>query len=59
MVILKTARIEGDVSYETLTIEQGARLDGRLSPGATQTAATPIARLPKLDDDLILPAAAE
>ncbi|MBC2670875.1 polymer-forming cytoskeletal protein [Novosphingobium piscinae] len=32
LVILKTARIEGDVSYETLTIEQGARVEGKLSP---------------------------
>ncbi|MCT2401244.1 bactofilin family protein [Novosphingobium mangrovi (ex Huang et al. 2023)] len=36
VVILKTARIEGDVSYDTLTIEQGARLDGRLSPHGGQ-----------------------
>lgn len=32
LVILKTARIEGDVGYDTLTIEQGARVDGKLSP---------------------------
>jgi len=32
LVILKTARIEGDVAYETLTIEQGAQVDGKLSP---------------------------
>lgn len=31
LVILKTARIDGDVSYDTLTIEQGAHVDGRLS----------------------------
>ncbi|MEY2943148.1 MAG: hypothetical protein RLY97_1162 [Pseudomonadota bacterium] len=29
LVILKSARIHGDVQYETLTIEQGARVDGR------------------------------
>lgn len=34
LVVLKTARIEGDVSYDTLTIEQGARVDGKLTPRA-------------------------
>ena len=29
LVILKTARIEGDVHYDALTIEQGAEVDGR------------------------------
>jgi len=32
LVILKTARIIGDVHYDALTIEQGAVIDGRLSP---------------------------
>src|SRR6218665_2428148 len=32
LVILRTARIHGDVHYEALTIEQGAQVDGRLSP---------------------------
>jgi len=32
LIILRTARIRGDVHYETLTIEQGAQVDGRLSP---------------------------
>lgn len=45
VVILKTARIEGDVSYDTLTIEQGARLEGRLSPNGGQMPPA-IARLP-------------
>ncbi len=31
LVVLKSARIEGDVSYETLTIEQGAVVDGRFA----------------------------
>jgi cytoskeletal protein CcmA (bactofilin family) len=31
LVILKSARIEGDVHYDTLTIEQGAEVDGRLA----------------------------
>lgn len=34
LVILKTARIDGDVFYDALTIEQGARVDGRFSPRA-------------------------
>lgn len=32
LVILKSAKIEGDVSYETLTIEQGAAVEGRFAP---------------------------
>lgn len=41
LVILKTAQIEGDVHYETLTIEQGAKVDGRFAPnGALQSAPT-------------------
>ncbi len=38
LVILKTARIDGDVSYETLTIEQGAAVNGRFSPRALPVA---------------------
>lgn len=36
LVILKTARIEGDVAYDALTIEQGARVDGKLTPKAVE-----------------------
>lgn len=32
LVVLKTARIEGDVTYDALTIEQGAQVDGKLTP---------------------------
>jgi cytoskeletal protein CcmA (bactofilin family) len=32
LVVLKTARLHGDVQYDTLTIEQGATVDGHLSP---------------------------
>lgn len=39
LVVLKTARIQGDVHYETLTIEQGAQVDGRFSPEARGKAA--------------------
>jgi cytoskeletal protein CcmA (bactofilin family) len=31
LVILKTARIEGDVFYDALTIEQGAQVDGKFA----------------------------
>lgn len=58
VVILKTARIEGDVAYDALTIEQGARLDGRLSPSGGQMPPA-IARLPHAEPELVLPAAAE
>ena len=36
LVILKTARIEGDVSYGTLTIEEGAQVDGKFTPRAAE-----------------------
>jgi cytoskeletal protein CcmA (bactofilin family) len=32
LVVLKSARIDGDVTYETLTIEQGAAVNGRFAP---------------------------
>lgn len=32
VVVLRTARIIGDVHYDTLTIEQGAQVDGRFAP---------------------------
>jgi cytoskeletal protein CcmA (bactofilin family) len=35
LVVLKTARIIGDVHYDALTIEQGAQVDGRFAPRAT------------------------
>lgn len=31
LVVLKTARIEGDVHYDALTIEQGAQVEGRFA----------------------------
>src|SRR5688572_3901834 len=34
LVILKSARIEGDVHYEALTIEQGAKVDGKFAADA-------------------------
>ncbi len=39
LVILKTARIQGDVHYEALTIEQGAVVEGKFAPnGMTRSA---------------------
>lgn len=41
LVVLRSARIEGDVQYDALTIEQGAHVDGRLShrvPGKAEPA---------------------
>lgn len=41
LVVLRSARIEGDVQYDALTIEQGAQVDGRLShrvPGKAEPA---------------------
>ncbi|WP_309623607.1 polymer-forming cytoskeletal protein [Novosphingobium sp.] len=32
LVVLKSARIHGDVHYDSLTIEQGAQVDGRFAP---------------------------
>ncbi|HKR92950.1 polymer-forming cytoskeletal protein [Novosphingobium sp.] len=58
VVILKTARIEGDVAYDTLTIEQGARLEGRLSPSGGQTPPA-IAHMPRADEAGLVASAAE
>ena len=38
LVVLRGARIDGDVHYETLTVEPGATIEGRLMP-STQAAA--------------------
>lgn len=36
LVILRNARIHGDVHYDALTIEQGAQVDGRFAHRAVQ-----------------------
>ncbi|WP_245978428.1 bactofilin family protein [Aurantiacibacter xanthus] len=58
LVILKTARILGDVSYETLTIEQGAQVNGRFAPHGANLAAgnaqVDVAPLPGADSDQML-----
>lgn len=39
LVILRSARIHGDVHYDALTIEQGAQVEGRFAPrGALEPA---------------------
>jgi cytoskeletal protein CcmA (bactofilin family) len=38
LVILSSARIHGDVHYDSLTIEQGAQVDGRFAPRGALTA---------------------
>jgi cytoskeletal protein CcmA (bactofilin family) len=41
LVILKSAKIEGDVHYDTLTIEQGASVHGRFAHDAGASATFP------------------
>ncbi len=49
LVILKSARIHGDVHYDALTIEQGAQVDGRFAPrGVGQPEETPAEGVEKL-----------
>lgn len=40
LVVLKSAKVEGDVSYDTLTIEQGATVNGRFAPQGAEPART-------------------
>jgi cytoskeletal protein CcmA (bactofilin family) len=52
LVILKTARIEGDVHYDALTIEQGAEVDGRFQHRVPASAASePAFPLPSDDGE--------
>ena len=41
LVILRTAVIEGDVHYDTLTVEQGAQIEGRFAHEAPKPAVKP------------------
>ena len=50
LVVLKTARIEGDGAYDALTIEQGAAVEGRFAPTARRPAAASTAPAPQKDD---------
>ncbi|MEL7199420.1 MAG: polymer-forming cytoskeletal protein [Pseudomonadota bacterium] len=47
LVILQSARIEGDVHYDALTIEQGAQVDGRFAPNAQRQAKNETPRVAK------------
>lgn len=38
LVVLKSARIDGDVHYDALTIEQGATVEGRFAPRSAKSA---------------------
>ena len=57
LVVLKSARIHGDVSYDSLTIEQGAIIDGRLSPRGADSGAMSSPKMAQ--DSLLLSSAAE
>jgi len=37
LVILKTAQIDGDVAYQSLTIEEGAQVNGMFSPRTVES----------------------
>ncbi|QZP08620.1 polymer-forming cytoskeletal protein [Caenibius sp. WL] len=51
LTVLRTARIEGDVQYDALTIEQGAQVEGRFSHRAPARPATEAASPPKTPGD--------
>lgn len=51
LVILKSARIEGDVFYDALTIEQGAQVDGRFAHRDAVKSAAPRKAKPDSDPD--------
>ncbi len=52
LVILKTARIDGDVHYDALTIEQGAQVEGRFAHRDAKASTAGIAKpsLPREQD---------
>lgn len=43
LVVLRTARINGDVHYDALTIEQGAEVEGRFAHRMPAKASAPVA----------------
>jgi len=53
LVVLKSARVEGDVHYDALTIEQGAEVEGRFAHRvpAQRTADKSIASVPSDDGE--------
>ena len=50
-MILRTARIEGDVHYDSLTIEQGAEVDGRFQHRVHSAAGEAVFPLPSEDGE--------
>jgi cytoskeletal protein CcmA (bactofilin family) len=46
LVVLRSARIEGDVSYDALTIEQGAHVEGHFAHNAANAQARPAQTAP-------------
>ena len=38
LMVLRGAKVDGDVSYETISIEQGAFVSGRFAPGSASVA---------------------
>src|SRR3546814_9253525 len=49
LIVHASARITGDVFYETITIENGGKVDGKLSHRRHGAAATAIKTLPPLE----------
>ena len=47
LVILRSAKIHGDVHYDALTIEQGAEVEGRFAPKKANSVAPAKATTPK------------
>lgn len=52
LVILKSARVHGDVQYDALTIEQGALVEGKLSPRGAPT--SPVEAAGGKSEDLLI-----
>jgi cytoskeletal protein CcmA (bactofilin family) len=53
LVVLRSARISGDVHYDALTIEQGAEVEGRFahrSPERAQAPKSPVTPVTPADD---------
>lgn len=51
LVVLRSAKISGDVHYDALTIEQGAEVEGRFAHRVPAKAAAPLAPRPAASDD--------
>ena len=51
LTVLRTARIEGDVQYDALTIEQGAEVEGRFSHRTATAAPAAAADAPRAEGD--------